>query len=207
LKLGRFERATEALRLAAERDIRWAAGVNVVQPEDALPTIAEIAITFAGFVSVALAFRPSTTVWSEAEAIRIQGFFITTATVVLCAFLPFGLIGLSNSPAIVWGVPLCFYAVTGIYQNAFFSRKIASGAAIITAPSKATIPSLVVSAALQLLALLSGLGLVFPYSAGLLVLALVSVLLLNIWTLARLLAVWIRQPAAQQSAAADSDQS
>jgi hypothetical protein len=165
-----------------------------MQPEDALPTIAEVAITIAGFTGIVLAFRPSTGEWSEAETIRIQSFFLTTAITLLCAFLPFGLVGLSSAPSIVWGVPLCIYAVLSGGQTLFFGLKIRSGAARPTLPRFAY-ALLLTSGCLQVLTLLSGLGLVVPYSAGLLVLALVWVLLANATTLALLVMFWLRPPA------------
>ena len=162
-----------------------------MQPEDALPTIAEVAITMAGFMGVLLAFRPSGSAWSRDEIVRAQGVFTTTAVVVLCGFLPFGVAGLSESPAIAWGVPLCTYAVLSATQQVF----------MLTRGIKATIPLLSyavapVQSCVYLLALLSGLGLFVPYSAGVLVLGLTFDLLLNGAKLVLLVVFWRRPPAA-----------
>ena len=72
---------------------------------DILGTIAEIVITIAALMGVIVVFNPSR---SREMYYRIQWVF-TVALIVLAALLaPHLLIGFSDSPAIVFGLPLGF---------------------------------------------------------------------------------------------------
>lgn len=80
-------------------------------PSDALPTIAEIAITLTGFTGVVAVFRPgSAGSWSEEELQRIRAVLYICTLVPVCALIPFGLADLQSFEAVTWGVPLLLYA-------------------------------------------------------------------------------------------------
>ncbi len=148
-----------------------------MQPEDALPTIAEISITLAGFTAVLFAVQSSFAgTGTPGQSDRILAILTIPAIVLVCALLPFGLAGLSASPAIIWGVPLCVYALfVGLQVLRTFAR-IVGGSAQVTWPLLAY-GLLLVAALLAALALASGLGLFLPFSPGVLVLGLIWSLL------------------------------
>ena len=82
-------------------------------PEDALPAIAEIAVTIGGFTGILIALQAGGIGRTEGQAFRIVVILLLPANVLLCSLLPFALAGLSESPRVVWGVPLCAHALLG----------------------------------------------------------------------------------------------
>ncbi len=144
-----------------------------MQPEDALPTIAEIAITLAGFSSLVAVWRPlSAAPWSKQELLRIHGLLISSAVVLLCALLPFGLSGVQSSNGVTWGFPLVIYSIINLGYVALTLRRIFSRELEVTSP-RLVWSVLITSGAVNSILLLSGLGILLPHSAGVLVLGLV----------------------------------
>jgi hypothetical protein len=89
-----------------------------------LGTIAEIVITMAGFMGVIVAFNTKG-IRAEETYYRIQWTFALSLVVIMALLSPHFLIGLSGSPAIVFGVPLAFFGIAlallvclGLWQQA-----------------------------------------------------------------------------------------
>ena len=144
-----------------------------MQPEDALPTIAEIAVTLAGFTAVLLAVQsPSSASDAPGQADRLFATLVGPAIVLVCALLPFGLAGLSARLAVVWGIPLCVYGLASALLASRTIARIARGSAQLTWPLIGY-SILTATAISSLLALGSGLGFFMPFSSGVLVLVLI----------------------------------
>ncbi len=164
-------------------------------PEDALPTIAEIAVTLAGFTGILFAIQATGASRTPGQSDRILAVLTIPAQVLVCSLLPFALVNLSDSPRVIWGIPLCTHALVGGFQVVRTFVRLAAGEARLTWPRAAYL-SLVVAAFLQLLALASGLGLMFPYSPGILVLGLIWSLLSAGFALVTAVIAGVRSPAA-----------
>ena len=170
-----------------------------MHPQDLLPTLAEMAVTFLGFTGILVALRPAAAgQWSTSELFRIKAILLIPGVVTVTAVLPFGLSGFSESPAIVWGVPLVFF---GLITSAFSVRVIIERRRGDYQPTKRAIATamMVSGAVANILALLSGLGLVVPFSPGLLVLVLCWSLVLNAATFILMLVFWAKTSAGQLS--------
>lgn len=145
-------------------------------PEDALPSIAEIAIGLGGFSGLVAAFgqRPGQS-WRGDQKTRIVFLVILSFGMIVAALLPSAMSGISESPGLVWGVPMVSYSTVALallgywivvsrrrgykLQFPLFSTAILSGAGL-----------------LQVVVLLSGLGVIAPYSPTLFVFGLLSIL-------------------------------
>lgn len=144
-----------------------------MQPQDVLPTLAEIAVTLAGFTAILFAVQSSfTDSTPPGQGDRVLAILAIPASVFLCALLPFGLAGFSSSPALVWGVPLCVYAVTHGLLASRTAVRLFRGTTEVTWPTL-VYGMLVVAWTLNLATLASGLGFLVPFSPGILVLSLV----------------------------------
>jgi hypothetical protein len=78
-----------------------------MQPQDALPTIAEISITLAGFTGILFAIQSAlANSVAVGQSDRILAVLTIPAIVLVCALLPFGLAGFS-SRQLLSGVPPC----------------------------------------------------------------------------------------------------
>jgi len=142
-------------------------------PADVLPTIAEIAVTLAGFTAVLFAIQSYSAGGDVAgQSDRILAVLTIPAVTLVCALLPFALAGLSESDAIIWGVPLFVYALGGGSSLARTVVRIARGSARLTWPA-VSYTVIAVATLLALLSLASGLGLLLPYSPGVLVVGLI----------------------------------
>jgi hypothetical protein len=167
-----------------------------VQPEDVLPTLAEISVTVAGFTAVIVAFRPgSAGQWSKAELVRIRSVLLLPGQVLVLSLLPFGLAGFSQSPAVLWGLPLLLLGGVGFTFVARTIFEIRHGDFHFTSRPVGTV-LLAVSVVTNTLALLSGAGLLLPYSSGLLVLVLCWLLVCTAVVLVSMIVFWRRPPAA-----------
>ncbi len=150
---------------------------------DALPTIAEIAVTLAGFSSLLVVFRPTATSrWTEHELVRIRALITTCVVVLVCALVPFGLAGLRFSDDVSFGVPLAAYGLFNLVYLTLNVRKIMSQKIRVSAP-RLTLPVLAISAAVNLVVLSSGLGIFLPFDPGVLVPGLVWGLVAAVVTL------------------------
>jgi hypothetical protein len=167
-----------------------------VQPEDILPTLAEISVTVAGFTAVLVAFRPASAgQWSKAELVRVRAALILPGHVLVLSLLPFGLAGFTQAPAVVWGLPLLVFGIVGFALLARTISEVLRGDFQLTSRPVGTL-LITVSVVINIVALLSGAGLLFPYSPGLLVLALAWTLVSTAVTLVLMLVFWRRSSAA-----------
>ena len=143
-----------------------------MSPQDVLPTFAEISVTILGFAGVILAFRPATAgSWSREELIRIRPLLSVPGLVLVLSLLPFGLAGFTDSPAVVWGVPLLLYGIDSIVNLALTLNRLRRGEVAFTHRARGLAIVWAQFAAAGV-ALLSGAGIFLPYSPGLLVLLL-----------------------------------
>lgn len=148
-------------------------------PEDALLGIAEIAIGLAGFSGLVAAFgqRPGHA-WKGEEKARIVFLIILSFGIIVSAILPFALSGISDSPALIWGLPMVGYsclALTLLGNWIFLARRYEYSFQF----PFISIPIMIFAGALQFMVGLSGLGLIFPQSPALFVLGLLSILLFS----------------------------
>jgi len=145
-------------------------------PQDVLPSIAEIAIGLAGFSGLVAAFsqRPGQA-WRGDQKARIVFLVILSFGMLTAALLPSAISGISDSPALVWGVPMVGYSVLALGLLGRWVSLSRRHGYELQFPL-VSIPIISVAAALQVVVLLSGVGLVFPYSPTLFVFGLLSVL-------------------------------
>jgi len=145
-------------------------------PEDALASIAEIAIGLAGFSGLVAAFvQSSGHSWKGDQKARIVFLVILSFAVITTSLLPSAISGLSASPALVWGIPMIacgFVTLTSLLCWVVLSRRHHYRLQF----PKTSISILSISGTLQLAVLLSGFGVVLPYSPALFVFGLLSIL-------------------------------
>jgi hypothetical protein len=159
-----------------------------MSPVDALPTVAEIAITLGGFIGLIVAFRPvSAAAWSEEESARVVFVLILCCFILICALLPFALSGLLPSDRVIWGVPLIVFGAGNLFLIVNMFRGIHTKRISIHFPLVSW-PILSFWSLLSLLLLLSGLGVLWPFSPGLLLLGMIWSLLIGAITLIALMA-------------------
>jgi len=90
-------------------------------PEDALPVIAEIGIGLAGFSGLVAAFvQQSGQTWRLEQKARIVLLIILSFGMMIAAMMPYALAGASESPALVWGVPMVAFSLLCIGLLAYF---------------------------------------------------------------------------------------
>jgi hypothetical protein len=163
-----------------------------VIPEEYLPTIAEVGITIAGFTGLIVTVRRNPSVpWSKQEQFRIIATIAICLTTVLCSSLPFALSGLPVEPQTKWSVPLLISSTTILALLGLMLRRILFGGFVIIAPW-ITWPLMLFMGVLALASFTSGLGLILPYSPGLLVLQLSVSLFASAVTLIATLAIVVR---------------
>jgi len=145
-------------------------------PDDALPSIAEIAIGLAGFSGLVAAFsqRPGQP-WKGDQKARIVFLIVLSFLMITAALLPSGISGFSDSPALVWGIPMI--ACSGIALICLVVWVIlARGRGYKLQFPVVSTATLLIAGSLQVMVLLSGFGLILPYSHGLFVFGLLSIL-------------------------------
>ena len=157
-------------------------------PVDSLPTVAEIAITLAGFIGLIVVFKPvSAASWSDEERARVVFVLILCSLILVCALLPFALSGFKLSEAAVWGVPLVLFGAGNLFLNVTMLLRIRAKRIFIQFPWISW-PILSAWILLNLFLLMSGLGLLLPFSSGLLLLGMLWSLLIGAITLIALMA-------------------
>jgi hypothetical protein len=160
----------------------------MISPIDTLPTIAEIAITLGGFIGLIVSFRPvSAASWSEEESSRVLFVLILCCFILLCSLLPFALSGIFPIHSVTWGVPLVIFGACNLYLIAgvchrYYAKRISVHFPLVSWPI------LLFWGLLALALLLSGLGVVWPFSQGLLLLGMTWSLLVGVITLIALMA-------------------
>jgi hypothetical protein len=148
-----------------------------------------------GFTGVLVAFRPASAgTWSKDELVRIRAVLLIPGAVLVFSLFPFGLAGFSESPAVVWGLPLVTYGVFGFCFIARTLFEIIRGDFRLTSrPVGALL--IAVAVVVNALLVLSGVGVLIPFSPGLLVFALSWNLVSTAATLVLMLVFWGRSPA------------
>ena len=146
-------------------------------PEDVLPSIAEIAIGLAGFSGLVAAFaqRPGQP-WRGDQKARIVLLVLLSFTMITFSLLPPAISGLSDSPAMVWGVPMVGNAIVVVALLIYWIVLSKRHGFRLQFP-RASISIMSVACTLQVAALLSGFGLLWPYSSALFVFGLLSILI------------------------------
>ncbi|MEH6611723.1 MAG: hypothetical protein V7696_20325 [Halioglobus sp.] len=159
-----------------------------MSPIDALPTVAEIAITLGGFIGLIVAFRPvSADSWSDEESARVVFVLVVCSLILLCALLPFALSGLFPTESVIWGAPLVIFGTGNLFLIASMFRRIHTKRINIHFPLVSW-PILSFWSLLAVALLLSGLGVLWPFSPGLLLLGMIWSLLIGAITLIALMA-------------------
>jgi hypothetical protein len=159
-----------------------------MSPIDALPTVAEIAITLGGFIGLIVAFRPvSAASWSDEESARVVFVLVVCSLILLCALLPFALSGLFPTESVIWGAPLVIFGTGNLFLIASMFRRIHTKRINIHFPLVSW-PILSFWSLLAVALLLSGLGVLWPFSPGLLLLGMIWSLLIGTITLIALMA-------------------
>jgi hypothetical protein len=147
-----------------------------MSPEDVLPSIAEIAIGLAGFSGLVAAFaqRPGQA-WTGAQKARIVFLVILSFGMITAALLPPAISGISDSPALIWGLPMVAYSVLTMgLLGQWISLSRRHGYELQF--PLVSIPIISTAAVLQVVVLLSGVGVIMPYSPTLFVFSLLSIL-------------------------------
>ncbi len=160
-------------------------------PQDALFSIAEIGIGLAGFSGLVAAFlQPSGHSWQPEQKARIVLLIVLCFGMIVCSLAPYALAGISDSPALVWGVPMLMFSTFGIALLAHWMTISRRRNFTLQFPLF-SIPIIFVATALQATAFLSGLGLIFPYSPTVFVFGFLTVLIFgaNLF-LALLYSIW-----------------
>jgi hypothetical protein len=159
-----------------------------MSPIDTLPTVAEIAITLGGFIGLVVAFRPvSAASWSDEESSRVIFVLILCSFILLCALLPFALSGLFTTNSVTWGAPQVIFGTSNLFLIANMFHRIHTKRISVHFPLVSW-PIFSFWSLLALALLLSGLGVLWPFSPGLLLLCLIWSLLIGAITLIALMA-------------------
>ena len=157
-------------------------------PVDALPTVAEIAITLAGFIGLIVVFKPvSAASWSDEDRARVVFVLILCSLILLCALLPFALSGLFQSDAVIWGAAEILFGSGNLFLILNMLFRIHAKRINIQFPLLSW-PILLIWLLVTASILLSGLGLIWPFSAGLLLMGMLWSLLIGTLTLIALMA-------------------
>ena len=162
-----------------------------MEPQDALFSIAEIGIGLAGFSGLVAAFiQPSGQTWRPEQKTRIVLLIVLSFGMIVSSLAPYALAGISDSPALVWGVPMLMFSTLGIALLGYWVTVSLRRGYRLEFPLF-SIPIVFVATALQVMAFLSGLGLIFPYSPTVFMFGFLSVLIFgaNLF-LALLYSIW-----------------
>lgn len=158
-------------------------------PIDALPTVAEIAITLGGFIGLIVVFKPvSAASWSDEERARVVFVLVLCSLILLCALLPFALSVLFPSEAVMWGAPLILFGAGNLFLILNMLLRIQSKRITIHFPLISW-PILSIWGLLTCSLLLSGVGFLWPFSPGLLLLGMLWSLMIGAITLTALMAL------------------
>jgi len=148
-----------------------------VAPQDALASIAEVAIGLAGFSGLVAAFGQRVgQSWRGDQNARIIYLVALSFVVIATSLLPSAIAGWSDSASLVWGIPMIACGVltlTALFTWIVLSRRHDYKLQF----PKTSISILFVAGTLQLALLLSGFGVILPYSSALFVLGLLSILI------------------------------
>ena len=148
-------------------------------PQDALLSIAEIAIGLAGFSGLVAAFgqRPGPS-WKDDQKTRLVFLVIRSFAMIIAAILPFALSGISDSPALIWGLPMVAYSMVALTLLVYWIVLARRRNYNLQFPVVSLV-IILIATGLQVLAGLSGLGLIFPFSPVIFVFGLLAILLFS----------------------------
>lgn len=149
-----------------------------MSPDQALTSIAEIAIALAGFTGLVAAFRQRTGEWTYEERYRIRLLLVLTFDIVGCALLPFAISGVTSDPNLIWGIPLIGFGAVGLGIIADTIRQIVLKK-VEFAFRNVIRANLVIAFVLLPAMMLNGFGLVYSPSPALLVLGFIWALILG----------------------------
>ena len=174
------------LRHAAERPIRGAAETDSVDYQNALSTLAEVAIAITGFAGVVAVFgRPGSGHWSDLEQVRLVVLLGSSLAALLFCVLPFVVLSIPVSESSCWRSLSVLLAVALTVFTAQVARVAIEA---LRVPRSEREVSLLLSAifltgdllAIPLLLANAFLGVVWPYLAAI------------IWVLARAAMIFVR---------------
>lgn len=143
-----------------------------MQPESFLPVIADLAVSVAGFTAVIATLRVGQPgPWERHELIRTIGAVAVCLVTIICAALPFSIAGFNVNPNLNWAIPLLISGTSNLVILVWFVRQRLSGNFPLIVPW-ISVPVVTSLGVLSMVSTLSGLGLLLPFSSGLLVLQL-----------------------------------
>jgi len=160
-------------------------------PEESLASIAEIGIGLAGFSGLVAAFvQHSGESWRADQKARIVLLIALSFGLIVCALAPYALSGVSTSPAVVWGAPMVAFSALCMGLLVHWIAVSRKRGFKLQFPLL-SIPIISVAAAIQVLAFVSGLGWILPYSPAVFVFGFLSILVFGaIVFLALLHTIW-----------------
>ena len=166
-----------------------------MQPESFLPVIADLAVSVAGFTAVIATLRVGQPApWERHELIRTIGAVAVCLVTIICAALPFSIAGFNVNPSLNWAIPLLVSGVSNLVILAWFVRQRLSGDFPLIVPW-ISIPIIISLGLLSIASILSGLGLLLPFSSGLLVLQLSWIICVAAITLVVTFAITVKNSA------------
>jgi len=167
----------------------------MMTPESFLPTLAELAITIAGFTALIVTLRHETsTRWDREILLRVIGTIAVCLVTLVCAAIPYALSGFDIDPHWRWGVPLVLSSATVLLLFVVLIRRMVNGGFVFLVPW-VTVPVIATMGLLSIISMASGFGIIYPYSPGLLVAQLTWCLFGSAVTLVATLAITVRQQA------------
>ena len=147
-----------------------------MNPQDILITIAEISIGLAGFSGLVAAFtHKANQGWRPDQKTRIIFLITLSFGMIVTSLLPFAISDWSSEPSHIWGIPMILYSTLVLCLLVYWVTVTRKNDYKIQFPY-ASYPIMVVGTILQILVLLSGLGVFMPYSPGLFVLGFLGIL-------------------------------
>lgn len=163
-----------------------------MSPETFLPTLAEIAITIAGFTALIVTVRRQRKgMWDAQELFRVLGVIVICLVTILCTALPFMLGPLPINAHYIWAVPLLLSSFT-VFGLVFVMFRIVRKTGFVFIARIVTWPAILIIFAISVIATLCAFGIFTEYAATILVLQLTSNLVLASITLVATLAIAIQ---------------
>ncbi len=152
------------------KPIKCGAESNILTPADALTTIAEIAVTLAGFTGIIIVLRQNAS--TDEQVVRVLNILIICFMIIFGALTPFALSAFQLPDHIVWGAPC---VLVGSFLLAFDLWGIHSYRKGSLDPSfpKIMFANMIVAGLLAIALLAAGLGIWINASPALLLAALI----------------------------------
>ena len=93
-----------------------------MKPEDALLTIAELAVTIAAFTGLVSAFRGASRKWTSDDTYRLRFLVLLSFSIIVGSILPFAISGWTQQASLIWGITSIVYglAVVGVVGHSFY---------------------------------------------------------------------------------------